>query len=63
MSNEIEKDHQSVAKSLGAVPLKPAGDVIVKHEEEPPQPPEVKRIHPRRPLPVVPEAQPDQDDQ
>ncbi len=58
---EEEKQKQSDNRNSSAplaVPLKPSGNITVRHEDKPPQPPEVKRIHPRRPMPVVPEAQP-----
>jgi hypothetical protein len=40
----------------GEISLKPAGEVVVTHEDMPAKLPEDKRIHPRRPLPPVPEA-------
>jgi hypothetical protein len=36
--------------------LKPAGEALVKPHENPVEPPTDKRIHPRRPLPLVPEG-------
>jgi hypothetical protein len=42
------------------VHLKPAGEALVKPQENPAEPPNDKRIHPRRPLPLVPEG-PDDD--
>jgi len=42
------------------VPLKPAGEAVVKPQENPVEPPTDKQIHPRRPLPLVPEG-PDDD--
>lgn len=38
------------------VPLPSAGEVVLFPEEAPPKPPEDKRIHPRRPMPLVPAA-------
>jgi hypothetical protein len=41
---------------FGEGPMKPAGEVTVIRQDLPSSPPEDKRIHPRRPLPLVPEA-------
>lgn len=35
-----------------------SGEVTVEHKEQPSSPAEDKKIHPRRPLPVVPERSP-----
>ena len=43
------------------VPLKPAGEALVKPQENPVEPPAGKRIHARRPLPLVPEGPDDQE--
>ena len=40
------------------VPLESAGEVVVEHHTTPPRGPKDKQIHPRRPLPRVPEAPP-----
>lgn len=37
------------------VPLKSIGEVQLTPTEKPSEPPEDKRIHPRRPLPLIPE--------
>jgi hypothetical protein len=37
------------------VPLQPAGEIVVSHEEAASKPSPEKQIHPRRPLPPVPE--------
>jgi hypothetical protein len=42
--------------------LKAAGEVSVTHQELPPSPPEAKKIHLRRPLPPVPNAEGDESD-
>ena len=40
-------------------PLQPAGSVTVPHEDKPREAPsEIRRIHPRRPLPATPESTP-----
>jgi hypothetical protein len=38
--------------------LESAGEVVVEHHTTPPRGPKDKQIHPRRPLPRVPEAPP-----
>jgi hypothetical protein len=38
--------------------LKPSGEYVVEHHETPPSGPADKQIHPRRRLPVVPDAPP-----
>jgi len=38
------------------VPLEPSGEVQIDYLPEPPEAPEGKRIHRRRPLPLVPEG-------
>ena len=40
----------------GEVRLSSAGEAVLTYKEAPAKPPEDKRIHPRRPLPLVPEA-------
>jgi len=36
--------------------LEPAGEIIVEHHPTPPSGPADKQIHPRRPLPLIPDA-------
>ena len=43
------------------VPLKPAGEALVKPQENPIEQPADKQIHARRPLPLVPEGPDDQE--
>ena len=50
------------SSSPGETHLESAGEVTLDPQDEPPKPPEGKHIHPRRPLPPVPEA-PTEDDQ
>lgn len=38
--------------------LESSGEVVVEHHSIPPKGPADKRIHPRRPLPHVPESRP-----
>lgn len=47
----------------GQVHLKPAGEARVKPLDAPVEPPADKQIHPRRPLPLVPEGPPDDTEQ
>ena len=54
------KDKAEKRQVVRQVPLKPAGEALVKPQENPVEPPADKRIHPRRPLPLVPEG-PDDD--
>jgi len=42
--------------------LQSSGEVVVRHHDRPPKGPPDKRIHPRRPLPRVPDAPPDKPD-
>jgi hypothetical protein len=42
-------------KVISDVQLKPVGQVQLTPTEKPTEPPEDKRIHPRRPLPLIPE--------
>jgi hypothetical protein len=42
----------------GEIRLKPAGEAVIAYKESLAKPPKNKRIHPRRPLPVVPHAPP-----
>lgn len=42
------------------ITLRPAGEVEVEHKESAPPAPREKQIHPRRPLPRVPESKPKQ---
>ena len=51
-----EHEKPDKRSSGGAVHLKPAGEAQVKPLEEPIEPPSDKQIHPRRPLPLVPEG-------
>jgi len=40
----------------GEIVLQPSGEVVVSHEDTAARAPEGKRIHPRRVLPLVPQA-------
>lgn len=42
--------------SSEAITLRPSGEVQVRYDQSPIRPPEGKRIHPRRPLPLVGEG-------
>jgi len=51
-----EFESQKPSSSSGELTLKPSGVVVVRHEETAAKAPEDKRIHPRRPLPLIPVA-------
>lgn len=56
---EIRKDAEDETEKHQPgeqVRLKPAGEALVKPQENPVEPPADKRIHNRRPLPLVPEG-------
>jgi hypothetical protein len=58
---ETDAKKESEKRQHGSkVRLKPAGEARVKPQENPVEPPADKQIHPRRPLPLVPEG-PDDD--
>ena len=42
--------------------LEPLGEVVVEYHPAPPKGPPNKSIHPRRPLPLVPDRRPDADE-
>jgi hypothetical protein len=46
----------SCPSELPEIRLEPSGVVVVEHQSTPPTGPADKQIHPRRPLPLVPEA-------
>lgn len=50
-----DKEQEEKPLRPGEVRLKPAGEKTVKHEEKAPKAPDDKRIHRRRPLPLVPD--------
>jgi hypothetical protein len=50
-----EEQRRESSLRPGEVRLKPGGLTTVMHEEEAPEPPDDKRIHARRPLPLVPD--------
>jgi hypothetical protein len=57
--NRVNNDPNTFEPAAGT-PLKPAGSVTVRHEDKPREgPDEVRRIHPRRPLPTIPDSSPD----
>ena len=60
--NEGQKETEK-RQSVGEVHLKPAGEAHVKPQDTPVEPPADKRIHSRRPLPLVPEGPDDADDE
>jgi hypothetical protein len=59
MSNrDEERDERDPAASDAEPesPLRPSGYATIRHEDSPTSPAGVKLIHPRRPMPAVPEA-------
>jgi hypothetical protein len=56
MANPQNEKKGEPSDSKGEFKLPSPGEVIVKHDDLPPKPPEDKKIHRRRPLPLVPEA-------
>jgi hypothetical protein len=59
MSHRKTRDGKEKKKphlAQGEVDLNPSGEVIILPKESLPAPPATKRIHPRRRLPLVPEA-------
>jgi hypothetical protein len=58
---ESGKDQPPDCPSSEEVELEPAGDAIVTHHEQARPPSPAKSIHPRRPLPLVPEKPSDKD--
>ena len=61
MSNKGQKKEKE--QVIDTVRLKPAGQVQLVPTKEPSPPPSDKRIHQRRPLPLVPEALPNDDEE
>jgi hypothetical protein len=53
-------DDDSAAPKRRPVPLTPAGDVTLPMTETPPRHEERREIHPRRPLPEVPDQREDE---
>ena len=62
MSDKKNKDdpaaRPSAAETAREIVLEPAGEVVTTAEELAAKAPSGKQIHPRRPLPLVPEARP-----
>ena len=55
--NSQEKDKPAtIPARLGECRLEASGEVVVARKKAPPRPPEKKKIHPRRPMPLVPES-------
>ncbi|HLQ00235.1 MAG TPA: hypothetical protein VK156_03835 [Candidatus Limnocylindria bacterium] len=56
MANLQNKKKGEQSDSKGEFKLQSSDEVIVKHDDLPAKPPEGKKNHPRRRLPLVPEA-------
>ena len=52
-----KKNDEFDNSQTGEFQVRPAGEKTLRREERPPQAPEGKKIHPRRPLPSVPDKQ------
>jgi hypothetical protein len=64
MNAERDSEEEAHDEDVGAsdhFPLKQSGEVKVPHLPEPPRASEEKKIHRRRPLPLVPEGEDDPD--
>ena len=59
---KLSREHKCVPKTLTAknVSLESAGEAVVTHYDLPPSQVEDKKIHPRRQLPPVPNAESDE---
>ena len=57
-----EDDPQDCEPKPDPNKLKPAGETTVKQHEEAQAPPPGKTIHPRRPLPSIPDKRPDEEE-
>jgi hypothetical protein len=55
---ENDKPKTTTTRKVAETRLPSAGEVVVEHHDTPPPGPPEKQIHPRRPLPLVPEARP-----
>lgn len=51
-----EKKPEQPSNRTGEFNLPLSGEVVVQHDDLPEKPPDDKKIHPRRPLPLVPDA-------
>lgn len=57
MSEDSQKNVNKPTGSTGEVILQSPGEVTVKHDVLPPKSDDDKHIHPRRPLPLIPDKQ------
>ncbi len=58
--NKAKARRVTPQSQAGEFTLESSGEVVVTHQPAPPKGPADKRIHPRRPLPLVPNARPKQ---
>jgi hypothetical protein len=54
-----QNDKSEDTNQVTGTRLESTGEVVVEHHDSPPPGPPDKRIHPRRPLPLVPTARPE----
>ena len=57
--DENKKNANNETPSGDSVPLPSSGRANVRYRKEPPSQPEDKKIQPRRPLPIVPDRNPE----
>jgi hypothetical protein len=57
-----DEDDRGVEPQQNEISLDYSGEAVVVPKESLPKPPQDKRIHPRRPLPQVPQAPPEDED-
>jgi hypothetical protein len=57
MPDSNQKDAQPLGTEKTSLPS--SGEKVLRYEDTPPKAEPPKRIHPRRPLPPVPDAKPD----
>jgi hypothetical protein len=60
MQNQRKRETGTTAPGEIALPM--SDEVVLKHEDAPPKGPPDKRIHGRRPLPLVPEKSREEDE-
>lgn len=53
-----EESRDIASERVATAKLKSSGEVVVEHHDAPPPGPLDKQIHPRRPLPIVPDRSP-----
>jgi hypothetical protein len=62
MQEPSKPNEEDTSEDRDEIALPSSGEVVLKPNEMPPKGEPGKRIHPRRPLPPIPEGKPDQTD-